>query len=86
MRVRSALTVIVIEVEIDKGRTRIAITPFKSPLTKTPIELFSNIFSAERLKRIFFRNRIAFFPPYTGRLIMTVRHYERHKVHQVRFA
>jgi hypothetical protein len=50
-----------------------------------PIELFFNIFSAQQPKGIFFCIRIAFFPPYTGRSIMTVRHYERHKVHQVRF-
>jgi hypothetical protein len=54
-------------------------------LTKPSIELFSNIFSARQPERIFFCVRIAFFPPYTERSIMTVRHYERHKVHQVRF-
>jgi hypothetical protein len=61
-------------------------SPLENPVHKPLIELFSNIFSAERLKRIFFCVRIAFFPPYTERSIMTIRHYERHEVHPVRFA
>lgn len=53
------------------------------PPPKPLIELFSNIFSTWRPEGIFLRARIAFFPPYTERSIMTVRHYERHKVHPV---